>query len=230
MSIAKPFTFTPNTYAKSSEVNQDFDVLYSQVNTNISNIAQNTTDIDNLDANKANINGSSSQRFAVADPVVSGDAINKGYLESGNLTLSGDLTFSGSNTFSGDVTISGGTFDFPKCTSLPSSSSTASSTLPAVVIKNYRNGYNWYRQWSDGFLEQGGRATLGTGHSKSISLLKGYGNSSYTITLQQSGGGNGSAEYQNIQFVESVANASFTLYVGPYEDYMYWTATGYITT
>lgn len=77
MSIAKPFTFTANTYAKASEVNADFDVVYSQVNTNISAIAQNATDIDNLENNKADINGSTSQRFAVADAISNGDAINK---------------------------------------------------------------------------------------------------------------------------------------------------------
>lgn len=77
MSIAKPFTFVANTYAKSSEVNADFDVVYSQVNTNISDIAQNANDIDNLENNKANINGSTSQRFAVADAISAGDAINK---------------------------------------------------------------------------------------------------------------------------------------------------------
>ena len=77
MSIAKPFTFTANTYAKASEVNADFDIVYSQVNTNISAIAQNATDIDNLENNKADINGSTSQRFAVADAISNGDAINK---------------------------------------------------------------------------------------------------------------------------------------------------------
>lgn len=77
MSIAKPFTFVANTYAKASEVNADFDTVYSQVNTNISDIAQNAADIDNLENNKANINGSTAQRFAVADAVSNGDAINK---------------------------------------------------------------------------------------------------------------------------------------------------------
>lgn len=77
MSIAKPFTFTANTYAKASEVNADFDIVYSQVNTNISAIAQNATDIDNLENNKADINGSTSQRFAVADAISNSDAINK---------------------------------------------------------------------------------------------------------------------------------------------------------
>jgi len=77
MSIAKPFTFVANTYAKASEVNADFDTVYAQVNTNISAIAQNSTDIDNLENNKADINGSSAQRFAVADAITNSDAINK---------------------------------------------------------------------------------------------------------------------------------------------------------
>lgn len=77
MSIAKPFTFVANTYAKASEVNANFDTVYSQVNSNISAIAQNATDIDNLENNKADINGNTAQRFAVADAVTNGDAINK---------------------------------------------------------------------------------------------------------------------------------------------------------
>ena len=77
MSIAKPFIFIANTYAKSSEVNADFDVLYGQVNTNIANIAQNATDIDNLESNKANKSGSATQRFDVADPTTNTNAVNK---------------------------------------------------------------------------------------------------------------------------------------------------------
>ena len=77
MSIAKPFTFVANTYAKASEVNADFDVVYSQVNSNISAISQNAVDIENLENNKADINGNTAQRFAVADAITNGDAINK---------------------------------------------------------------------------------------------------------------------------------------------------------
>lgn len=77
MSIAKPFIFVANTYAKASEVNANFDTVYSQVNSNISAISQNAVDIENLENNKADINGSSSQRFGVADAVTGSDAINK---------------------------------------------------------------------------------------------------------------------------------------------------------
>lgn len=77
MSITKPFTFVAGTKARANEVNQNFDVLYSQVNSNISAINTNANDIDTLDSNKANVNGSSSQRFAVADPTSPSDAVNK---------------------------------------------------------------------------------------------------------------------------------------------------------
>jgi hypothetical protein len=80
MSIAKPFNFTANTYAKASEVNADFDVLYAQVNKNISDIAKNALDIESVGDDKADINGSPQQRFSVADPVGGSEAVNKNYL------------------------------------------------------------------------------------------------------------------------------------------------------
>ena len=77
MSITKPYTFQPNTKARANEVNANFDTLYSQANTNISNIEANARDIDELNDTKAELNGDSTQRFAVADPVNDTDAINK---------------------------------------------------------------------------------------------------------------------------------------------------------
>lgn len=77
MSITKAFTFQAGTKARANEVNKNFDDLYSQVNINISDISQNAQDIESLDSRKANINGSSAQRFAVADPVNQTDAVNK---------------------------------------------------------------------------------------------------------------------------------------------------------
>lgn len=77
MSITKPYTFQPNTKARANEVNANFDTLYSQANTNISNIEANARDIDELNDTKAELNGDSTQRFAVADPVNDTDAINR---------------------------------------------------------------------------------------------------------------------------------------------------------
>ena len=77
MSIVKPYTFVAGNKARANEVNEDFDVLYQQVNTNITDIANVEGDVLTLSSTKADINGSSAQRFAVADPVSSGDAVNK---------------------------------------------------------------------------------------------------------------------------------------------------------
>src|SRR5574344_1528550 len=77
MSISKPFTFTAGTRARASEVNQDFDTLYTEANRVASEAITLSTEIQRLDEEKANINGSSAQRFQVADAVNSGDAMNK---------------------------------------------------------------------------------------------------------------------------------------------------------
>ena len=47
-------------------------------------------------------------------------------------------------------------FIFPRCTSRPSTASSAANNRVAVVVQNYYSGTNWYRVWSDGFIEQGG--------------------------------------------------------------------------
>ena len=77
MTVNKPYTFTAGTKARAEEVNTDFDVLYTQVNTNISNIARNKVDIESLDANKADLHGSASNKFAVGNPDNASDAMNK---------------------------------------------------------------------------------------------------------------------------------------------------------
>lgn len=81
MAIIKPFTFRAGEKARAAEVNQDFDILYQEVNNQSSNMQSIEDDITSLENSKANINGSSSQRFAVADAVSSYDAINRHTLE-----------------------------------------------------------------------------------------------------------------------------------------------------
>lgn len=93
MSITKPYTFSAGTKARANEVNDDFDVLYSQVNANISRIDSVEFDITELEGNKADVNGNASQRFQVADAINSNDAINKQTLE--------ELTFNTRDYISG---------------------------------------------------------------------------------------------------------------------------------
>lgn len=48
-------------------------------------------------------------------------------------------------------------FEFPRCTTKATTASTASNDKVAVIVQNYCNGASWYRVWSDGWIEQGGR-------------------------------------------------------------------------
>ena len=71
------------------------------------------------------------------------------------------------------------------CMTKPSTTSTAKTDNPAVVVENYISGSSWYRVWSDGWIEQGG---VGSAKSATITLLKAYSNSSYTLTVGGSTG------------------------------------------
>lgn len=82
MAITKPFTFVAGTKARANEVNQNFDVLYSEVNSIDSTLTSIDVDIQSLQDDKANINGSASQRFQVAPGVNSYDAVNMSQLKS----------------------------------------------------------------------------------------------------------------------------------------------------
>ena len=46
------------------------------------------------------------------------------------------------------------------CIKPASTVSTASKDRPAVVVENYRSGTSWYRKWSDGWIEQGGKISI----------------------------------------------------------------------
>lgn len=308
MSIAKPFTFTANTYAKASEVNADFDIVYSQVNANISAIATNATDIDNLENSKADINGSSSQRFAVADPVTNGDAVNKQTLmkaignsidyingliitkDSGNpdntiivskgscydstkaVVLSLDSATSKQNLNQGANTIyyvyiignsTGSLTDilissesvtpslptgYTKYRKIGSYSTNSDSKIDlvypigyntnvpgasSVVIESYSNGTSWYRVWSDGFCEQGGKKTRTATGILSVDLLKGYGNTDYSVQVSDQAASTytSSGNFYS-PYVLNVTESGFSISSGSslvYIDKFVWEAKGYIS-
>ena len=48
------------------------------------------------------------------------------------------------------------------------------------VVESYSNGTEWYRIWSDGWCEQGGRANSGT---ISVTFIKEFADTNYTITV-----------------------------------------------
>lgn len=302
--ISKPFTFYSNTYAKASEVNADFDTLYTGTNACINQVNANATNITNLGTNKADKNGSSTNTFAVADAINNVDAINKQTLMkyinnsldyisglkvskySGNpnntiLVTAGscyDSTYSiilklNNNTTKQDTTLgASATYyvyiigdDTGTSIDILISSNSSTPTLPAgytkyrriarfktdaskhidiiyngnsstpeatvTIIDSNISAYSGWILYSNKFCVQWGRlATSTQGHNKNINLHKTYANTYYNISLQQYGGGSGSAEYQNIQFVEndSIEEDKFKIYVGPYSSAIYWRTYGYV--
>lgn len=62
-------------------------------------------------------------------------------------------------------------FEFPKCTTPATTTSTAANDKVAVITYNYKNGTSWIRQWSDGWVEQGGRITTSVS-SQSVSTAQ----------------------------------------------------------
>lgn len=68
--------FVGGTNAKAQEVNENFEDVANVVNNNVSNIASLQTQIQDINTNKANINGSSTNKFQVAAGSDLLDAIN----------------------------------------------------------------------------------------------------------------------------------------------------------
>lgn len=105
MAILKPYTFTAGTKARASEVNANFDALYTEVNSLESRIIDYESQIQDLQNTKADINGSYLNRFAVANPITNYDAVNKQYLQ--NATANSITYINGLGiTKVGDATIS----------------------------------------------------------------------------------------------------------------------------
>lgn len=82
MPLDIPYTFIAGTKAKASEVNSNFNAVKTLVDANEVNIAQNELDIQNLEQNKADLNGAIEERFQVANPNNDYDAVNKQYFDS----------------------------------------------------------------------------------------------------------------------------------------------------
>ncbi|EEO26978.1 phage tail protein [Oxalobacter paraformigenes] len=53
----------------------------------------------------------------------------------------------------------------------------------AYVIDSYRNGTNWWRRWSDGWVEQGGKASIPGSGGADIVLLLPFLNADYCVTV-----------------------------------------------
>lgn len=88
-------------------------------------------------------------------------------------------------------------FMFPKCTTKATTTSSASNHKVAVIVKNYVSGTSWYRVWSDGWIEQGGRVNLAQDASTTISLLVSFTNTNATAVASNYHNGAHDTNYMN---------------------------------
>jgi hypothetical protein len=93
---------------------------------------------------------------------------------------------------------------------------------PAVVTDTYINGNEWYRIWSDGWIEQGGYG------SASVTLLKPYSNTNYNVQITSTYTGSGGF----VMTCYDKTTSNFKIYRSWYSGgeangYGFWRACGY---
>lgn len=98
-----------------------------------------------------------------------------------------------------------------------------------VIIESYVNGTSWYRIWSDGWIEQGGKYTYSSAGQKTISLLKSIDITrpvyfSYKLVTTRSAGA-----YERECNVNSYTSSNFVVYTSTSNgSQAFWEAKGYI--
>lgn len=96
-----------------------------------------------------------------------------------------------------------------RCTTKATTTSSASVARPCWVIQNYVNGTSWYRVWSDGWIEQGGKTTNKEG-LVTVTLLKPFTTTTYTaLTTGVFTGGNTANGWD---YVRNVTTTTFDIY------------------
>lgn len=117
-------------------------------------------------------------------------------------------------------------FTFPKCSEIPTTTSTALSGRISAVIRNYRNGTSGYVQFSDGLIIQWGQSTTAAQEAQ-ISLLRNFTTTQYFVALQLVNQRNGSQ--QNISPYNKSTSSFYRTCNGgsEYNNPIAWIAIGY---
>lgn len=106
------------------------------------------------------------------------------------------------------------------------------SFIGRTVIETYSNGTSWYRIYSDGWCEQGGRYTVTSSSPHTIDLFKTMANTDYSIMICP-GLNNAGDNTLNIHVrTDMITTTSFGIQKqwSSYSGYYYWEVKGYIDT
>ena len=105
---------------------------------------------------------------------------------------------------------------------------TPSSNAAAYIIETSNTDNNWYRIWSDGFVEQGGILVTTSASSNTISLPIEMASDLFNIDFHIVKGGSSNNTTNNAR-IESrkTTSTSITLYIQPSDEtYTSWTVNG----
>jgi hypothetical protein len=91
------------------------------------------------------------------------------------------------------------------------------------IVEIYNNGTSWYRVYSDGWCEQGGRATISSYYAN-ITFLKQFVDTNYNIGFAQ----NGFSEDTYCANVQDFTNSTMRLRFRGGGTFCFWQACGYI--
>lgn len=82
----------------------------------------------------------------------------------------------------------------------------------AVIVESYVNGSNWYRKYSDGWVEQGGqKGSIGNNSDVTVTFLKTMKDKSYSIVIGQKMGVDVAYRNQGIIVSGSMSTTGFNL-------------------
>ena len=128
------------------------------------------------------------------------------------------------------ITLDGDDYmNFPKCTTRPSSSSTAQSSKASVVVANYYSGNNGWIRFSDGLKVQWGRVNWGSQGVKTVTFRQAFRSaSSYAIFKNYGYSGTGGAQDRDVSFYSKTTTSAQT-YISDNStsSYFDWFAIGY---
>ena len=102
-----------------------------------------------------------------------------------------------------------------------------------TVTSKWRSGYNWYRKWSDGWIEQGGRKVLGTTRPVTLSFNIAFTTTTYSLTISNAASSTTGlpASYATIVYSPTTTGLSVHYNLGgaatSADAAIYWYACGY---
>lgn len=125
-------------------------------------------------------------------------------------------------------------FSFPKCTSRPTTTSSAGTSNVDVIVNNYYSDTKGYVQFGSGLKIQWGRAKLSTQNSTTVTFPIAFQSTNYNVSAIVERYTSTSVAYTDdtVVTINGMANSNLVLYLydsakNKYDAYVRWHAIGY---